>query len=839
MKAKQPQAKQPQPKKPIVKQPAKQNSKAQVVVPEKTLSNKKAFYLLLGLLGALALFVFHDFIFLNKVFLYKDIGSDSINGWYPEFYHVSDYLKNLGGIPRWTFYQGMGQNFTGELKGDPFTLLLYFANPDNIAFLVGFIEVLKFLTAGIFFYLFLRELTITPYSAIIGSMCFAFSGFIVLGSCWYWQSEEVYQIAILLFSVEKLLHKKWYYFPFAIALIGVVNAFNLFQYSIVAGVYVFVRLYNQYGWNKKMLTIYGQLIGLGAFGVGISAFILLNKVQLMLDSPRVSGTASYFAQLMSTPIFQFDNLLSNVTKIGRLFSNDMLGTGNYFAGAENYLEAPLFYAGLVSLLLFTQLFPFLSKKKKWVFGIVLGLALLPFIFPFFRYACWLFAGNYYRVLSFFFALLLLMYSILSLNYIDTIRKVNYKVLIGTFLILIFLLFFPNIAGITHPYQANAPIFQSNIQSFCFAFLIIYAILIGLLPLKNVARFVKPILVVFLFVELGFMANITVNKRDIVKYGEMKSKVSYNDYSVDAVKYLHSLDTSFYRIQKTYGSSLAIHKSLKDPMVQRYYGTTAYGQFNQANYVRFLLAANVIPPDNEYATRWLEGLTVERPLLQVFGNVHYNLSKQIFPPQMLFLNDSINKIGDVYIYKNKFSLPFGYTYSHYMTRSTFDSLSFKDIALLESAVVDDTDIAKYATLQILSTPQSQNDYGFEQLAADVNSLKQESLQVSYFSQNNIKGTIVLNQEKLLFFTIPFDKGWKAFDNGQPISIEQVNIGFSGLLLQAGAHEIELQFESAIYYPSMIISLIALLVTVLLIVWCCWGKQKFCSAKSQAILPESQE
>jgi len=850
------------PKKPVGKQhlqrPAAAKTKTPPAAPEKILGNKQAFYILLGLLGALALFVFRDFIFVNKVFLYKDIGSDSINGWYPEFYHFSDYLRNLGGIPQWSFYHGMGQNLLGKFSVDPFVMLMYLAKPDNYIYWVGTIVSLEVIASGVLFYLFLRELKLLPYIAITGAMCFAFSGFIMLGSCWL-TSIEVFQIAFLLLSVEKLLNKKWYYYPFAIALIAFTTPFNLFLFCLVAAVYVLVRLYNRHGWSKKMLSVYGLLIGLGVVGVGISAFISLNKLQLMLDSPRVSGNVSFFAQLMSTPLFGTESLGENLTKIGRLFSNDMLGFGsftgaiNYFVGSGNYYEAPAFYIGLPALLLFSQLFPFLSKRQKWVFGITLACAVLPFIFPFFRYALWLFTGNYYRVLSFFFGLLLLMYTLLSLHKISTLHKINYTVLIATFIGLSVLLFYPNMAGVKHPYQPNLPLFRANIQTFCFVFLIIYTVLAALLQKKSTARIAKPLFIGLLFIELAFMANMTINKRDIVSYGELKSKVGYNDYTVDAVQYLHRIDTSFYRIQKTYGSSTAIHhKSILDSYIQKFYGTASYDSFNQKNYVYFLLALNAIPDDDETATRWLEGLLVNRPLLQIFGNVHYNLynsshSKNIFPPQMMsFLNDSITKTGDVYIYRNKYTLPFGYTYSQYMPRNAFDTLPFfenlwfnaKDIALLEAVVIDDHLAEKYSSLQKLEQAAKPDHYWFAELAADVDALKEEPFTITHFSQNNIKGTITLSKPKLLFFTIPYDKGWRAFDNGEEISIDMVNVGFSGLLLPAGQHTLELKYTSPLYYTGLFVSIIfVLLVAVLCLLY--WKRQTFCSKRNPATRMELSE
>jgi uncharacterized membrane protein YfhO len=140
-----------------------------------------------------------------------------------------------------------------------------------------------------------------------------------------------------------------------------------------------------------------------------------------------------------------------------------------------------------------------------------------------------------------------------------------------------------------------------------------------------------------------------------------------------------------------------------------------------------------------------------------------------------------------------------------------------VALLKAAVVEDADTAKYAALSSFSPTDLPENYLLTDLAADTDSLKQEALQITYFSQNKIQGNITLSKDKLLFFTIPFDKGWKIFDNGAPLTMQQVNIGFSGVLLSAGIHHIVLQYESAAFRIGIIVSIISLLLTGVLIAW----------------------
>ncbi len=57
--------------------------------------------------------------------LYKDIGSDSVNSYYPDFVHLSNYIRSQG-FPSWSFCVGMGQDLayaTGYLIWQPVSWL--------------------------------------------------------------------------------------------------------------------------------------------------------------------------------------------------------------------------------------------------------------------------------------------------------------------------------------------------------------------------------------------------------------------------------------------------------------------------------------------------------------------------------------------------------------------------------------------------------------------------------------------------------------------------------------------------------------------------------------------
>ena len=86
-------------------------------------------------------------------------------------------------------------------------------------------------------------------------------------------------------------------------------------------------------------------------------------------------------------------------------------------------------------------------------------------------------------------------------------------------------------------------------------------------------------------------------------------------------------------------------------------------------------------------------------------------------------------------------------------------------------------------------------------ADAKALAKESLEnvnihqdPSSFVTSTVTGEITVSDSKLLCLTIPYSEGWKAYVDGQPALIENVNIMFSGIMLTPGHHTIELHYET---------------------------------------------
>jgi uncharacterized membrane protein YfhO len=767
----------------------------------------KELYYLLGLILISCYLIFSDFISFKKIYLFRDIGSDSINIYFPWLTNYSD----INGVPGWSFSQGMGQNVFPIWLGDFFSDFLTLFDKSKIPYGLAFMEILKIFLSGLVFYKFLKEVKLSNFSALIFSILFSFSGFIILGGCWAIFSTEALYIAIILYGFESWLnHQKFFWFVFGIMCLAFLQPFLLLPYTIVLSTYICARYFDIHEVTSKTFFIFIiKTIGLASIGVAIACYQLLPDALQYLESPRVGGESSFFAKLQQQSMFGLADDALRFTTTFRAFGSDMIGTGSNFRGWQNYLEAPLFYCGIFCLVAFPQFFSSLTNRQKWFYGSITALFCTPILFPYFRYAFWAFSGDYFRAFSLVIVIFMVMFSARAISYIEKNNKINKVVLAVTVLVLLFLLYTP----------ANQfkPAVNTSLRSIVTLLILTYAALLyGLSTTTSFKSISKTVLIVLCFFEVAYFSSITVNKRDVVTGSMLKDKVGYNDYSVESIAYLKNIDKGFFRTNKDYSSGLAIHSSINDAKVQNFYGTSSYYSFNQKNYIKFLGDLNVIDVKDENSTRWAKGLG-DRPILFSLASGKYWLSKRTDRAVVNMGFDSIAKFGDVTVYKNKFALPFGFTYDKAIGEDEFKKLSptQKDFCLLRACIIGNEDKSTFTFLKPFNVADTVAPITFDNYMAYVNELKKDNFVISKFTDNNIIGSVNVNEAKTLFFSIPFDEGWHVKVNGADAKLYRINAGLTGLPITKGNNKVELTFEPRLKKLGLNITISGLIILILLL------------------------
>jgi uncharacterized membrane protein YfhO len=753
----------------------------------------------------LTIILMGDFIFGDKIFMFSDIGSDTYHFSYPFYQYVSGVLHQFE-IPKWTFNQGLGQNIFPAYLGDLPNLLSYVFFADNVA--VGFIwiQLIKILPIGVVFFLYLRKIEIAPFAAIFGSVLYATSGFVIIGSSWGVFTTEVLYLAFLLYSVECFRRdKNIVLLPLAVGFIAAYNPVSLYLNALFLAAYLLLTAYIYETPVKKSALLFGKIILLSAIGVGMGSFFMLGNLNIMLESPRGSGNVSLASTLLSRGVFYTESAKFYQTFLLRLFSNDMVGYANAFNGWGNYLEAPMQYCGLLSLLLIPQLFFTASKKVRIAAGLALFAIVIFIVFPFFRYAFWLFTGDYFRAFSLFICTTQILLAIVALQKIITNRKVNLIALIISFILLS--------AMVTSSDIAN----PSLIFPVMF-FLSAATVLLYLIAKAKAQQTILIVLSVVTFIEISLLTNGSFNERDAIKKEDLQYRIGFNDYTKEALAYIKSTDKQFYRVHKDYISSLGKYASFNNSLIQNYYGSSSYSSFNQKYYVEFLQKMGVISDSSEIATRWILGLN-NRPLLKQLVSNKYMLTKGSGQELRGLGYDSLSTINDIRIFKNSNFLPLGFTYSKFITAEEMAKIPAfgRDIMILQAAVLSKDDATKFSNgFQQLTSNDTIGVMSMELYNNLTAALKADTLSISTFNQNAISGSIEVAEPKLFFLSIPYDKGWKAIIDGKEEQPLIVNYGFLGYKLGKGKHEFSLSYTPPFYTIGMWISIIALLGYIALIV-----------------------
>ena len=105
---------------------------------------------------------------------------------------------------------------------------------------------------------------------------------------------------------------------------------------------------------------------------------------------------------------------------------------------------------------------------------------------------------------------------------------------------------------------------------------------------------------------------------------------------------------------------------------------------------------------------------------------------------------------------------------------------------------------------------------DQYPEQVEKLRAEPLENVDISANRIAGTVDLSEDKVLCLTVPYEKGWSAFVDGQQMDIMRANYAFMGLSLNAGHHDIEFRYHLPYLKEGLLLSGISLGLTLIVIV-----------------------
>lgn len=100
---------------------------------------------------------------------------------------------------------------------------------------------------------------------------------------------------------------------------------------------------------------------------------------------------------------------------------------------------------------------------------------------------------------------------------------------------------------------------------------------------------------------------------------------------------------------------------------------------------------------------------------------------------------------------------------------------------------------------------------------IQNIKHSNLKITNYNSSTIEGTINVENSGYFSISIPYDKGFKIYDNNKEVNYELVNTSFIGFPIQKGKHTIKLVYTPPLSKISKYISLITLLTLIVIIIY----------------------
>ncbi len=758
-----------------------------------------------ALLLLLELLLYRDFLFGGATFVFTDLGDDAYTIYYPQMVQQLEALGR-GELPGWAWATGLGRNTYPFWLRPLATPLLYLFFRDDVPGGMLWTQLSYTLLASLGVFGWLRVRGLHALACTLGGLLYAGGGYVLVCGSWcvFEWSETYLHFALLLLALELLLRRGWWG-PLAGVgfLVAVTYPFHLYFAALVAASYLALRgaegawLPNRAGWQRLLAGA-----GAGLLGVGTGGFLLLSNVAQMLASPRGSGEYGYGPLLRHAPPGQLASGQELATVVLRLFGNNLQGPPDAFVGWQNYFEAPALYCGLLTLLLVPQGLAQLAPRPRWVAGgLLAGFGLLCGL-PYLRHALWLFTGDYYRALALWLSLGLLLLSGQALSGLLRGAALHRPALglaaAGALLALLLT------AGHRSP-EASPSAYVVG------ALLLAYAALLTRLGRPAWRGRWAAVLLATTGLELLLLALPALSERKTLARAEVRGPHGYYDATRAALAQVQQHDSGFYRVEKDYYSGISRVASYNEAVVQHFRGSRSYHPFNNLGYVRFLASLGAVRPGCEPCSRWLPGLLPYPAAMQLCG-VRYLLTApadSAAPPPPGFV--PLAQVAGLGVWRNRRAWPLGSTFGRYLTEAAFARLDSRarQRSLLQAVVVPARLVPALGGMQPLSTllpaPPPPAD----------------TLRLTAHSDHDVRGTLHLPAQRVLFFAIPYDEGWALLANGQPVPLEPVFHGLLGAVLPPGDYTIQLHYQDPYQRLGSAMSLASV---ALLLAVAGWGRYR---------------
>lgn len=777
------------------------------------------------------------------------------------FYKLAHESIRSGDI-FWSHYTDLGANFIGSysfyLLGNPFFWLTIPFPTAWVPYLMAPLFVLKFSCSAVTAYAYIRRFVKTSDMALLGGLIYAFCGFNIYNIFFNHFQESVVFFPLLLIALEEfVVNNRRGVFALTVCLCAVVNYFFFAGEVVFLFLYFFIRCMDktfEINLKKFFLLAFESVIG-----VLCAMFLMLPSLLAVMGNGRLDDMLTGWGFLLYGDEQRYPLIIESF-----FLPPDIPARPNFFPDSNAKWSS---VAGYLPMFSFAGVIAFLkSQKKHWasrltkvciVFALVPGLNSIFTMFNYSYYARWFYmpllimammtavaleskkadwfsAIRWTAIIIAVFSVIGLMPTRIGINQELKTVPLYEVILIWGGIALILAALFLVIYLATAIRRGNQKI-RNNAG--VFALFITVLAVGGIIPLAlfhdNILKlsfFIPPFPERFwAYIVIGviglalalFILTLPRKKEFFMRAAAFGVCFITIAYGVVFISFGKSHSYTYYDVVN---QGIEGRENISLPKAEgEYYRVDVYDGMD--NYPMFwkmptIQAFHSIVPASIlefYPAIGVERTVGSRPEIQHYGlrgltSVKYLLTDSDTEPFIPGFEKTDHQNG-FDIYENENFIPMGFTYDQYITRQTFDDISEedRDRLLLDGILLDGEQILKYGSYYTELPYDDVPFFSDSELSRACAARRKESCSSFVTDNRGFTAKITPSRDTLVFFSVPYDKGWSATVNGKAVDIEKVNIGFMAVPVEAGKENvIRFDYMTPGLIPGCILSVGAFLI-----------------------------
>lgn len=651
------------------------------------------------------------------------------------FGEVMNYSLKEGSY-LWTWFNDLGSDFIGTFSFynlfSPFNVFTYLFPARWYPYLCSFLTIVKFGVGGLTSYLFLKRYVKNKKLVLLGSLLYSFSGFQFTNMLFHYY-DSVVLFPLLLYALDNLVYdNRKGYFALTVSLLAFTNWFMFIGEVVFVVIYYIVKVIcKSYVFDlKKFFNILLE----GVLGTLLASVVLVPSLFFTISNPRISNGFTLSSSL------KYSSLINYIEIFRAFFFPSEVMTPRAYLDTANYASVDLYLPFVGSVLAISYS---ISKKKSWI-SILMFTCIFFMLVPILNSSFFLFTTSYYAR---WFYMPTLVLALLSIKCIEENISIKSGTIISFLSLGVMILSY---FVLKYRYPEVEYIHDIKYLIMMISFMIInLVILILIYKSKNKLKY----LFIFTILFVGIWSNYSIYKYrcNSLEYNKRYYNYihSYKEIKFDDLVRTNSFTGCFSNqgIIFKNGNLLSFNTNMEG---------SAFEFYNSVDYQRLVSTSILVDsPLNQFlSVKYFISCTDEE-------KDDYKLYKDT-KNYKIYLNDNYKEMG--------------FVFNKYISNKEFlEKRTEEKYNIINSMIIlDDEQITKY------------KDYYNEDVKVNSNKFK--------FINNGFISDIDVSKDTLVLYSVPYDKGWKAFNNGREVEIENVDNGMMAIKINKGMNNVKFT-----YYP----------------------------------------